>query len=156
MSRKQQAGDARTRDYEVGKGKPPESTRFKPGQSGNPRGKPKGSLSMGQLLKKALSTRITVTDNGKPRRMTKQEVIVHSVVNGAAKGDLKALRDLVRLILQFPETNEVVPDHSVPDVGDEALLHDFLARYGAAGESGGEVEAEPIPAPGQDDEGSER
>lgn len=29
--------------YEVGYGKPPEATRFKPGKSGNPKGRPKGS-----------------------------------------------------------------------------------------------------------------
>jgi len=29
-------------DYEIGRGKPPMHTRFKPGQSGNPKGRPKG------------------------------------------------------------------------------------------------------------------
>ena len=29
-------------DYEVGYKKPPKSTQFQPGQSGNPKGRPKG------------------------------------------------------------------------------------------------------------------
>jgi hypothetical protein len=32
-----------TKDYEVGYGRPPIHTRFKPGQSGNPAGRPKGA-----------------------------------------------------------------------------------------------------------------
>lgn len=33
-------------DYSVGKGKPPKHTQFKPGQSGNPKGRPKGSNNL--------------------------------------------------------------------------------------------------------------
>ena len=35
--------DDKDADYEVGYGKPPETTRFKKGQSGNPKGRPAGA-----------------------------------------------------------------------------------------------------------------
>jgi hypothetical protein len=47
------------RDYEVGRGKPPVHTRFKKGQSGNPRGpRPK---NLPALLVEALNEKVTVT-----------------------------------------------------------------------------------------------
>ena len=43
------------RDYEVGYGKPPRHTRFEPGRSGNPRGRPSRSKNLSTLLSEALS-----------------------------------------------------------------------------------------------------
>jgi hypothetical protein len=53
------------RDYEVGHGKPPRHTRFKKGQSGNPRGRPKGSKNLPTLLTEALNEPVVVAENGK-------------------------------------------------------------------------------------------
>ena len=39
---------------QVGYGKPPKLTRFKPGQSGNPRGRPRGALNMATVLERTL------------------------------------------------------------------------------------------------------
>jgi hypothetical protein len=49
----------------VGYGRPPRSTRFKPGQSGNPKGRPKGVQSLGAILDKALAARVSVQENGR-------------------------------------------------------------------------------------------
>jgi hypothetical protein len=78
------------RDYEVGYGKPPKGTRFKPGQSGNPNGRPKGSKAIATLVQKELKTRIAVTEGGLTKRMTKAEAIVKRLVGIALKGDLRA------------------------------------------------------------------
>ena len=43
-------GDGGKKTHEVGYGKPPKAHRFKPGRSGNPRGRPKGSRNKGRLL----------------------------------------------------------------------------------------------------------
>ena len=48
----------------TGYGKPPHHSRFKPGHSGNPRGRPKGKISLSQLLDKHLNAKVTVTSGG--------------------------------------------------------------------------------------------
>ena len=60
-------------DYEVGYKKPPQHTRFKQGQSGNPRAKPKRSHDFASLLTEILDERVTMTENGQPRRGSRQK-----------------------------------------------------------------------------------
>ena len=78
-------------DYEVGFGQPPRSTRFKLGQSGNPAGRPRGAKNFATAIEQELQARVTVTENGRRRRISKREVIAKHLVNKAASGDLKAI-----------------------------------------------------------------
>ena len=70
-------------DYEIGYGRPPAATRFQPGQSGNPRGRPKGARSIGQMLQQALNRRVPVHENGRERRIRLQDAIIQGLVNRA-------------------------------------------------------------------------
>ena len=81
----------------VGPGKPPRHTRFKPGQSGNPKGRPKGSKNFATILQQQLTKKITITVDGKPRRMTVQEVIARRLATDSMKGTTKAMELLIRL-----------------------------------------------------------
>ena len=49
----------------VGYKRPPSKTQFKPGQSGNPRGRPKRKVDMSESLNRALDEKIVVTELGK-------------------------------------------------------------------------------------------
>jgi hypothetical protein len=77
-------------DYEVGRGKPPVHTQFKPGQSGNPGGRKKGSKNFATTLMEVANTEITITDNGSERVVTYLEGIFRRVAHKALLGDLKA------------------------------------------------------------------
>jgi hypothetical protein len=87
--------DSGDSDYPVGYGKPPQHTRFKKGESGNPTGRPKGSKNLTTLLEKELKQRVVVTENGRRRSITKQEAMVKHLVNKAVSGD----RPLMQLLL---------------------------------------------------------
>jgi len=85
-------------NYEVGYGKPPRHSRFEPGKSGNPRGRPPGSKNLSSLLKKALDEPVIVVENNRRRRIAKREAIVTQFVNQSAKGDLKATQLLLSML----------------------------------------------------------
>ncbi len=84
--------------YEVGYGKPPQSTRFRPGQSGNPRGRRKDRRNFKTYLHEELETKVTVTKDGRQRTMMKVQLIATQLVNTAVKGDLKSIEYLMRLL----------------------------------------------------------
>ena len=78
-------------DYAVGYGRPPVHTRFQPGRSGNPKGRPRGSKNFSTLVDEELAKRVTVLENGKPRTMTMREALVKRLVNRAVGGDPRAI-----------------------------------------------------------------
>ena len=82
------------RDYPIGYGKPPEHTRFKKGQSGNPKGRPRRAKTTGTILRETLKEKVTVTENGKRREINKLELILKQTVNDPAKGDARARKDV--------------------------------------------------------------
>lgn len=82
-------------NYEIGYGKPPQKTRFQKGKSGNPSGRPKGVKNYQQQLDAVLSEKITVTTNGKQRRISKLTAMFIQLSNNALKGDRHALRLLL-------------------------------------------------------------
>ena len=78
--------------YSVGYRKPPFATRFKPGQSGNINGRPKGSKNFARALQNELNTRVLITENGKQMKITKLEAIAKQIVIKAANGDPRIIR----------------------------------------------------------------
>ena len=83
-------------DYVVGYGRPPKATQFAAGKSGNPRGRPKGSRTVGAILQDILNQKIAVTENGKTRRIPTLEVMFRRLVNDALRRDPAALHRPLR------------------------------------------------------------
>ena len=90
MSRKPPAKMTK-RDYEIGYGRPPKSTRWKPGQSGNPLGRKKGSKNNSSLWREVMEEKVEITEGGRLRRISVREAAMRVVRNKALKGDLKAI-----------------------------------------------------------------
>ena len=82
----------------VGYRKPPRHTQFKPGQSGNPRGRPKNPTAFDELMEKELGQIVTVREGDQARRLSKRSVIVKQVVKKAMEGEDRALRSLLTLL----------------------------------------------------------
>jgi Family of unknown function (DUF5681) len=88
--------------YRVGNKKPPKQFQFKPGHSGNPKGRPKGSTSLEDKLQKELRKLVTVTKNGKPVKMSKLDVAVRRLVDRLMTGDVK----LISILMGLGKKNE--------------------------------------------------
>jgi len=122
-------------DYEVGYGRPPAASRFKPGQSGNPRGRPKGGQSIGQALQRALSDKVGLRTQNGTRRVMVQEAIVRRIVHDATNGDTKAQRLLFALQERHPESGALAPAPSDLLAEDQAILAGYLQRVQAASDA---------------------
>lgn len=84
--------------YQVGYARPPEVTRFQKGQSGNPKGRPKGAKGVRTLVNTSLDEIIRVAENGRPRDMRKRQAILLAMIAKAIKGDVRAASLVVRLM----------------------------------------------------------
>jgi hypothetical protein len=78
-------------DSPVGYRKPPRASQFRPGQSGNAKGRPKGSKNFSTAIQAELDSRIVATENGKRRKITKRAAVAKRLVNKAVSGDPKAI-----------------------------------------------------------------
>jgi hypothetical protein len=90
----------------IGYKRPPRHTRFQAGRSGNPAGRPKGKRSAATLLTHVLNTRITVTENGRRKRISKIEAMMVQLVNKAISGDPRASRLVLQLMQAFGGTQQ--------------------------------------------------
>jgi hypothetical protein len=79
------------RDYDVGYGKTPGSTRFRKGQSGNPRGRPKGSKRV-PPYETVLGQTVMVREDGSERRLTAAEAFLLHMTKRGLEGDSAAAR----------------------------------------------------------------
>jgi hypothetical protein len=113
----------------VGYGKPPEHTRFKAGQSGNLKGRPKRTLDMATVLARTLRAKVVVNENGRRKTITKLEAAVQQVTNKAASGDLKALQLLAGLVRSAEErtVQAAIPTGAL-DEADEKVMLGILKR----------------------------
>ncbi len=84
-------------DDKAGYKRPPLHTRFKKGRSGNPSGRPKPSPTLAAEFAKALSEKVTVSDNGRHKKISRRELIVKQIMNKAATGDARSIDQFIRL-----------------------------------------------------------
>jgi len=111
--------------YEVGYAKPPKHTQFKQGQSGNPKGKPKGHQNFKTDLMDELSETISIQENGKQRKITKQRALIKSSVAKGIKGDAKAANSVFGMILKVMA--DVIEDHAEETLSDTDQM--ILERF---------------------------
>ena len=87
--------------YDVGFGKPPKSGQFQKGESGNPKGRPKGTSDLNTILRKLLSASVTITENGKKKRVSTLMATVMRLTEKALKGDMRAIEKLLSLAAEM-------------------------------------------------------
>jgi hypothetical protein len=103
--------------YQVGSWRPPTRTRFKPGISGNPSGRPKSCGLKAELLNE-LSELIEIGDDQHRANVTKQRAIVIALLRQAMGGDLRAIDAVMRACL--PASNQGDDEVDAPE--DRAIV----------------------------------
>lgn len=114
-------------DYEVGYGKPPESTQFKKGHSGNPRDKIKGRKAIRTLLTDALLAQATISLNGAQKKGPRQHLMFETLTARAAVGDLQAQKILIPLMMQILGPDGMDAGKQVLSAQDQRILDQLLA-----------------------------
>jgi hypothetical protein len=119
--------------YEIGFGKPPKQTRFKPGQSGNSKGRRRGSFNMMTIVQKELEQEVEVSEGGRRCRMPKVQIGIRQLANKAASGDPKAIAMFIDLMRKMGKLNEA-PAPAAPAVDERDLqaIGGLLALFQAA------------------------
>ena len=121
--------------------RPPRKGQFKPGQSGNPRGRPKGSRNIRTCVQDLLDARIAVKENGKIRKIPRSEAIAIQLVNLASKGDPKGLAAVLNMTRDYEAASGDSRPIALSRAEDEAVMAGIVARIRAA---------EPTPSPDWD------
>ena len=131
-------------DYAVGYKKPPKQSQFKAGQSGNRKGRPKGSLNFTTEIDRELATRVTVKEKGQNKLVTKKRIIAKQLVNKAAGGDLKAsamllgqanINDQKQMVKAFTASETVAKE-------DQLVMANLLKRFREYAPSASVISAE--------------
>src|SRR5215211_6609624 len=86
-------------NYEVGYRRPPVHSRFQPGRSGNPRGRPRRLMpTANDVFSQELYRTVEVREGGKVTKMPLMQAVFRAFIAAAAKGNGPALRSLMPLI----------------------------------------------------------
>jgi hypothetical protein len=112
-----ETNDQRKPDYEVGYKRPPKSTQFKPGQRGNPNGRPRGSRNLKTIVLDSLKQKIPVRRGDKSSKVEAIRAVADTFVIKAAQGDAKAAGVLINLATKtgaFNAGNELPSRGSAP------------------------------------------
>ena len=103
------------RTYEVGYGQPPKDKRFKPGTSGNPKGRPKGKKSaphsvdahaMMALFFAESERKVAVTENNKVKNISIGQAVMRSLAIKAATGDHRSQKLYLDYAVRFSEEKQ--------------------------------------------------
>lgn len=109
---------------EIGYGKPPKAHRFKPGQSGNPKGRKNGAKNEATILQELLQHKVTLTERGKPRKITLREAIYRRIAEDSLKGNIKSATFLFNRDQMISMSSDAIREGLGDD--DKAVLEAYL------------------------------
>jgi Family of unknown function (DUF5681) len=104
---------------DVGRGRPPKHSRFKPGTSGNPKGRPKKVTGLGQITSNVLNTSVEYREGGRWKKTPRRELTIKTFVKKALSGSVSAAEMLLKLRSQAQGgtvgTQRIVVRNWLPD-----------------------------------------
>lgn len=118
------------RDYAVGYGRPPLSSRFKKGMSGNVRGRPKGQKNLKTLIKQAMTAQVSVREGSRSTKVSKLVAVVLRQLQTALKGDDRSAMAVIKMATQLGLLDET--DNNTEAIrlneSDEQIVQELLTR----------------------------
>jgi hypothetical protein len=123
-----------TKDYEIGRGRPPKATQWKKGQSANPGGLSSRSVDVAETIDKLLLTPVKITVNGESKRVAVLKVILEQLWNKAIAGDRRARAVFFRWLELAPQ----VADRTVEITFADSDYTRTFAGQSVAGSPGNE------------------
>jgi hypothetical protein len=121
--------------YDVGYGKPPKASQFAKGNSGNPRGRPKGSKTLTTLVLKESRQPVRISGPNGTRTVSKLQAVIMQLGNKSAQGDLRASREFLTLIQRSEENMTAALNSDGLPEADQKMLHNLQNRLAALSQS---------------------
>lgn len=115
-------------DKPVGYASPPSHTKWQKGQSGNPSGRKKGQRNLKTDLLAEVNEVIQVTEGGRARKLTKQQLVMKTLVTHAIKGNMTATSLLLSHLARSYGVEEEQVQEPPLDADEQDILDAFLAR----------------------------
>lgn len=141
MSRRKQSGPRMAegnRGDGVGYGRPPREHQFKPGQSGNKNGRPKGSKNEATIINEILNRKIDIREKGRLRKISVLEGILTRFADDALKGKDKSAAFLLNRKQQIESSEQ--PATPPLDMDDRKVLEFYAAQLSQQFKKQGESE----------------
>jgi hypothetical protein len=124
--------DRSRRDYSVGYGKPPVASRFKPGTSGNAKGRQKGSKNFKTLIKEAMTSPVLIHEGQTSRRVSKIEGVVLRQLQSALKGNDRSAMASIKMAMLvglLEDSDKTSGEATALSTADEQILEQLRTRH---------------------------
>ena len=114
--------------YQTGYGTPPKEHQFRPGQSGNPKGRPKGAKNTAILLREILDRKIEVRTGSTLRKISVREAMLTRFAESALKGDTKSAAFLLQRY-DMPESDPEHANNATTTPDEQEIIDAYLQAY---------------------------
>src|SRR5215813_12895092 len=102
--------------------RPPRSTQFQKGHSGNPKGRPKGSRNFKTDLLEVMGQTVFITENGQRRAVSGRRAVAIRLLHDGVHGDAKALSNLTAHLLKHDFDADVKPQAEILTENDRVII----------------------------------